>query len=59
MFGLIYTVALIDRSNISVARLSGLDEDLGLDVGNRVSIARGNTYSAARKERRGVLEADT
>jgi hypothetical protein len=29
---------LIDRTNISVARISGLDDDLDLKVGSRASI---------------------
>jgi len=39
ILGLLYTASLVDRSNISVARISGLDEDLDLDNGNRASIA--------------------
>lgn len=38
ILGSLYTIALVDRGNISVARISGLDEDLGLDHGNRASI---------------------
>ncbi|CAK4033631.1 related to tartrate transporter [Lecanosticta acicola] len=34
----LYCIALVDRTNISVARISGLDEDLRLDVGDRASI---------------------
>ncbi|KAJ4269931.1 hypothetical protein NW762_001602 [Fusarium torreyae] len=39
ILGCLYTIALIDRSNIAVARISGMDEDLGLTQGNRVSVA--------------------
>ncbi|KXJ86929.1 major facilitator superfamily domain-containing protein [Microdochium bolleyi] len=39
MLGALYTIAMIDRSNISVARISGLDEDVGLAQANRASIA--------------------
>ncbi|KAH7018541.1 major facilitator superfamily domain-containing protein [Microdochium trichocladiopsis] len=39
MLGALYTIAMIDRSNISVARISGLDDDVGLAQGNRASIA--------------------
>ncbi|OQU98288.1 hypothetical protein CLAIMM_04094 isoform 1 [Cladophialophora immunda] len=39
ILGALYTISLVDRSNISVARISGLDEDVGLDVGNRASVA--------------------
>lgn len=38
ILGCLYTIALVDRSNISVARISGLDEDVGLKQGNRASI---------------------
>ncbi|PBK58396.1 MFS general substrate transporter [Armillaria solidipes] len=36
---LLYSVALVDRLNISVARTAGMGEALGLDVGSRYSIA--------------------
>lgn len=39
ILGALYTIAMVDRSNISVARISGLDEDVGLAVGNRASVA--------------------
>ncbi|KAF5543316.1 tartrate transporter [Fusarium mexicanum] len=38
ILGCLYTIALVDRSNVAVARISGMDEDLDLAVGNRVSI---------------------
>ena len=34
----IYTMALVDRTNLGSARIAGLDEATGLDVGNRASI---------------------
>lgn len=39
ILGALYTIALVDRSNISVARISGLDDDVGLAQENRASIA--------------------
>ncbi|KAE9961972.1 hypothetical protein BLS_001050 [Venturia inaequalis] len=39
ILGALYTICLVDRSNISVARISGLDEDVGLAKGERASIA--------------------
>ena len=39
ILGLLYSIALIDRTNISAARISGMEEDLGLDIGNRYTIA--------------------
>jgi hypothetical protein len=39
ILGALYCISLIDRTNISVARISGLDDDLSLDVGNRSSVA--------------------
>lgn len=38
ILGALYTIALIDRTNISVAHISGLDDDLDLKVGSRVSL---------------------
>lgn len=38
ILGALYTIALIDRTNISVARISGLDDDLDLKVGDRASV---------------------
>lgn len=38
ILGCLYTIALVDRSNVAVARISGMDEDLGLAEGNRASI---------------------
>ncbi|KAI1074787.1 MFS general substrate transporter [Whalleya microplaca] len=39
ILGALYTIAMVDRSNISVARISGLDEDVGLAEGSRASVA--------------------
>ncbi|KAK0212495.1 major facilitator superfamily domain-containing protein [Desarmillaria ectypa] len=39
LLALLYSVALVDRLNISVARTAGMGEALGLDVGSRYSIA--------------------
>ncbi|KAF8178648.1 major facilitator superfamily domain-containing protein [Mycena galopus ATCC 62051] len=41
ILGTLYALALIDRINISVARIVGLDEDLGLSIGSRFSIVVG------------------
>lgn len=35
----IYSLSLIDRSNLGGARIAGIDQDLGLDQGNRYSLA--------------------
>lgn len=34
----LYTIALIDRTNLGGARISGIDEAIGLDVGSRYSV---------------------
>ena len=39
ILGALYSIALIDRTNISAARISGMDDDLVLSVGNRYTIA--------------------
>lgn len=39
MLGVLYSIALIDRVNISAARISGMEEDLRLDIGNRYTVA--------------------
>ena len=39
ILGLLYSVAGLDRVNLSNARVAGMDEDLRFDVGNRYSIA--------------------
>jgi len=39
LLGLLYSIALIDRTNLAVARIAGMDADLDLRVGERYSIA--------------------
>lgn len=39
ILGALYSIALIDRVNISAARVAGMDADLGLDIGSRYTIA--------------------
>ncbi|KAF5341749.1 hypothetical protein D9611_001465 [Ephemerocybe angulata] len=39
LLGLLYALALIDRTNLSVARIAGMDVSLGLKIGERYSIA--------------------
>lgn len=39
ILGLLYSIALIDRVNISAARISGMEEDLELYIGDRYTIA--------------------
>ncbi|KAG2007105.1 high-affinity nicotinic acid transporter, variant 2 [Coprinopsis cinerea AmutBmut pab1-1] len=39
IMGLLYAVALIDRTNLGIARTAGMEEDLQLYVGERYSIA--------------------
>jgi MFS family permease len=38
ILGCLYTLCLVDRSNVAAARISGMDDDLGLAVGNRASV---------------------
>ncbi|KAK0184767.1 major facilitator superfamily domain-containing protein [Armillaria mellea] len=38
LLGTLYALALIDRTNMGVARLTGMGDDLGLNVGARYSI---------------------
>ncbi|TFK29439.1 MFS general substrate transporter [Coprinopsis marcescibilis] len=39
LLGLLYAVALIDRTNLGIARTAGMQQDLRLDIGDRYSIA--------------------
>ncbi|KAH6913607.1 major facilitator superfamily domain-containing protein [Coprinopsis sp. MPI-PUGE-AT-0042] len=39
LLGLLYSIALIDRTNLGIARIAGMNEDLGLAIGERYSIA--------------------
>lgn len=34
----LYTISLIDRTNLGGARISGIDEAIGLDIGSRYSV---------------------
>jgi len=38
ILGALYSISLIDRTNISNARVAGMDKDLQLRVGNRYNI---------------------
>ncbi|KAF8229045.1 MFS general substrate transporter [Tricholoma matsutake] len=38
LLGMLYALALIDRTNLGVARIAGMDADLKLSVGSRYSI---------------------
>jgi hypothetical protein len=39
ILGALYSIALIDRVNISAARVAGMDKDLGLNIGDRYTVA--------------------
>jgi len=39
ILGALYSIALIDRINVSAARVAGMDADLGLSIGNRYTVA--------------------
>ncbi|KAA8895790.1 major facilitator superfamily domain-containing protein [Sphaerosporella brunnea] len=39
ILGALYSIALIDRTNLSNANVAGMNKDLGLNIGNRYSIA--------------------
>lgn len=38
ILGVMYAVSLIDRTNLGLAMVAGLQKDLGLDVGDRYTI---------------------
>ncbi|KAH8900681.1 MFS general substrate transporter [Thozetella sp. PMI_491] len=38
ILGCLYTLSLVDRSNVAAARISGMDDDLELAKGNRASV---------------------
>ncbi|GAW00563.1 high-affinity nicotinic acid transporter [Lentinula edodes] len=38
LLGILYSLALIDRSNLGVARIAGMGEDLELSIGSRYSV---------------------
>jgi hypothetical protein len=56
ILGVLYTICLVDRGNISVARISGLDKDLELDSGVRASIAPKYEYA---KWKEAILNANS
>lgn len=39
LLGLVYSVALIDRTNLGIASTAGMDQDIGIYTGNRYNIA--------------------
>ena len=38
ILGLMYSISLIDRTNIGLALVAGLQKDLRLDIGNRYTV---------------------
>lgn len=38
ILGVMYSISLIDRTNLGLALVAGMQEDLGLDVGARYTI---------------------
>lgn len=38
ILGLMYSISLVDRTNIGLAMVAGMSEDLGLTIGNRYTI---------------------
>ena len=38
ILGLMYSISLIDRTNLGLALVAGMQQDLGLAVGNRYTI---------------------
>lgn len=38
ILGIMYSISLIDRTNLGLALVAGLEEELGLDIGNRYTI---------------------
>ena len=40
----LHAISLVDRTNISVARISGMDDDLMLETGKRVSIVTSTSF---------------
>ncbi|KAJ6011690.1 hypothetical protein N7522_002045 [Penicillium canescens] len=38
ILGIMYSISLIDRTNLGLAFVAGMEEDLGLDIGNRYTI---------------------
>lgn len=38
ILGIMYSISLIDRTNLGLAFVAGMEEDLGLDIGTRYTI---------------------
>lgn len=38
ILGVMYSISLIDRTNLGLAMVAGLQEDLGLQIGNRYTV---------------------
>ena len=38
VLGIMYSISLIDRTNLGLAFVAGMEEDLGLDIGARYTI---------------------
>jgi hypothetical protein len=38
MLGLMYSISLIDRTNLGLAYVAGMEEDLGLRIGSRYTV---------------------
>ena len=38
ILGLMYSISLIDRTNLGLALVAGMQQDLGLAVGNRYTV---------------------
>lgn len=38
ILGMMYSISLVDRTNLGLAMVAGMEEDLSLDVGNRYTI---------------------
>lgn len=38
ILGIMYSISLVDRTNLGLALVAGLQEDLGLNIGNRYTI---------------------
>jgi hypothetical protein len=38
ILGIMYSISLIDRTNLGLALVAGMQEDLGLAIGNRYTV---------------------
>lgn len=38
ILGVMYSISLIDRSNLGLALVAGMQQDLGLNIGNRYTV---------------------